>query len=293
MGEIFNYPRDILRHAGKGFFVKESSQHQAKLEIQTYRDLVTMYTKPGDTILDPMSGIGTVHYASYMGRNTIGIEISENFANIQYQNMGQINGHQDGQARNPGCLFLLHGDCRRFLPLSGRPMVEALNITPYKYLNNYTAPPNQIDIVIFSPPYGDLWKTGGAGGKNKMLEEKHINIGYSNDAGNVGNTTNYPIYLASMTEIYKLCNRSLKPAGRMIIVTKDFVRARRRIYVTKDNIVSCMDAGFAPTEWHKRYTDPKIFQIIARKEREDKGLSHPELDIDYEDVIVFEKVQDV
>lgn len=63
--------------------------------------------------------------------------------------------------------------------------------------------------------------------------------------------------------------------------------------MTKDNIRMCHEVGFQTMDWHQRYTDPKVFQIKARKLREEKGTSSNELDIDFEDLIVLEKVSDV
>lgn len=526
MGEILNYPRDILR---RKYFVPEHTEHQAKLEVQTYIWLVEKYTSPGDIILDPMSGIGTVHFAATMGRHTVGIEISERFYEIQQWNLAKF----DEVVGLTGGSLIYWGDCRRFLPLTGWPAsfgnmepqvqqalaerqqkadivifcldpkslilthnftwqpledlkigdtivgvdeypegegrsrllrptqiedktthtLDTFQITledgrelicsgehkwlGYRYpsstmlewfttsqlrpgmalrsfsrqtwvpdtsfeggyisgvldgegsiktetgaigfkqlpglvwdfvcqyletlgieywsgvyngvnmltvtrrddcakLLGITQPlrllpqaqefwyhhelPNRdfkayIQSITYtgkkeliglktttntlivngivshnSPPYGDLWKTTK---KSAFHEEKHINIGYSDDAGNIGNITNYPLYLAAMREVYSLCNRSLKPGGRLITVTKDYVRARQRVYISKDNVACCLDAGFQVEDWHFRYTDPKVFQIGARKERAEAGINLPELDIDYEDVIVLQKVREV
>ncbi len=267
MGEILNYPRDILRYK---YFARESNQHQAKLEIQTYQWLIEKYTSPGDWILDPMSGVGTVHFAATMGRNTIGVEISEQFVDIQYLNLEKL----DETLGVTGDTIVAWGDCRRVLPIPN----------PAFSINNYA------NIVIFSPPYGDLWKVTK---QTQFHIDKHINIGYDEQDANVGQITNYPLYLNAMREIYKLCNRCLPIGSRMILIVKDYVKQGRRVYCSKDNLVVAMDAGFRMEDWHMRYTDPKVFQIKARKDRAEKGNINRELDIDYEDVMVLTKVTDV
>jgi len=268
MGEILDFPRDTLRYR---YFVRESNIHQAKLEIQTFEWLVNKYTKVGDTILDPMSGIGTVHYAATMGRNTIAIEISPEFCALQWeniQNLTEVLGIPNGV----DCQ-VLEGDCRRFLPLGH---TEA----------------TQPAACIFSPPYGDLWAKSDAP-KSKFAEEKHINIGYDLQDANVGNIKTYPLYLIAMREIYKLVNRSLPMGGILISICKDYVKAGKRVYVSKDNVAKMIEAGFQMEDWHFRYTDPKIFQIQARKLREEKGTSKAELDIDFEDLLVMRKIEEV
>jgi tRNA G10 N-methylase Trm11 len=264
MGEVLDFPRDVDRYK---YFVRGSNQHQAKLELRTFRWLVERYTNPGDTILDPMSGIGTVHYAATMGRNTIAIEIAPKFVTLQWENVQMLQetlGIPEGVD-----IQVLEGDCRRFLPLQTSPTA-----------------------VIFSPPYGSLWKASAAP-KSQFAEAKHINIGYDLQDANVGNISTYPLYLTAMKEIYKLCNRSLAMGSILVSVTKDYVKAGERVHVSKDNVAQLMQAGFQLEEWHWRYTDPKIFQITARQRRADKGINKPELDIDYEDLLVFRKIAEL
>ena len=125
------------------------------------------------------------------------------------------------------------------------------------------------------------------------MKEKHINIGYDLQDANVGNMSNYPQYLIAMKAIYQLCNQSLLLGEIMVIIVKDYVKAGERVYCTKDNIRMCHETGFMTMEWHERYSDPKLFQIQAREKRASKGIHLPELDIDFEDVVVLEKIKDV
>ncbi len=270
MGEILNFPRDNLR---RKLFVQESTEHQAKLEIRTFQWLVERYTKPGETIIDPMSGIGTVHVAATMERNTIAIEISPRFVELQHMNIAKLNQELGINANTQ----VLEGDCRRFLPILRTPNSDG-SYTRYS--------------TIFSPPYGDLFKASKAE-KSDFMKDKHINIGYDLQDANVGNISNYPLYLNAMRVIYQLCNQSLFIGETMVIVVKDYVKGGDRVLCTKDNIRMCYDTGFEVREWHERYTDPKVFQIKARANRIAKGLVHrPELDIDFEDIVVLEKISD-
>jgi len=264
--EVLNFPRDVWR---RKWCVDEHSEHQAKLEMQTLDWIIRRYTEPGDTILDPMSGIGTVHYAATLGRDTIALELVPRFFEIQGMNIQKMQEVSGGLT---GHVHRYEGDCRMFLPLPN----DHISLKP--------------NIVIFSPPYGDLWKVAG---KSKFHTEKHINIGYDAQHANVGQLTNYPLYLEAMKTIYTLCNRSLVIGEMLIIITKDYVRQKRHIEVGRDNTRVAIDAGFLPFDWHYRYTDPKIFQIIHRKRREESGEDQDiSLKIDYEDIIVLRKMWD-
>ena len=57
--------------------------HPAPFSYTDVSRLVRMFSKPGDTVLDPFSGVGsTLKAAAIEGRNGIGFEIYEDFANL-------------------------------------------------------------------------------------------------------------------------------------------------------------------------------------------------------------------
>jgi modification methylase len=261
MGEILDFKRDVQR---KKYFVRESLEHGAKLEVRTLRWLVERYTKPGDTILDPMSGIGTIHLAATMGRNTLAIELSPRFVEIQKLNIDKLGLVLGLTAQTR----VLQGDCRRHLPV--HPLADA---------------------IIFSPPYADVEKAGMTSGFTDKAGE-HMNVGafgYDEQQSNVGNLTIYPLYLDAMRVIYKLCNQSLPIGAPIIIVTKDKVKNGERVYISKDNVRVASEMGFIMADWHMRDAGLAIRQIVPQKRRIEKGTDRPELLIRYEDLIVMKK----
>src|SRR3990167_11537539 len=57
------------------YFTDESYRHPAKMPPALASAILSAYTKPGDTVLDPMAGIGTtVCEAIRLGRNAVGVE---------------------------------------------------------------------------------------------------------------------------------------------------------------------------------------------------------------------------
>lgn len=518
MGEDLNFPRDNLRYR---YFVRESIENPAKLELRTFIWLVEKYTKVGDTILDPMSGIGTSLWALTMGRSVINIELSPRFMEIQKMNLLKID--YDHLTEYSPIPIMYEGDCRRFLPLDnpveaiifclhpdtpiltynlewkpisdikvgnellavdefsggadefgfskgyrrkirkslvedistiftkayriilddGRELIASAehswlgylpnleylpqwitteDLTPDIYLRGFTkstwatdtsydagylaglldgegsirkkygnvafkqkpgvvmakyvsmlrnmgitpkisyyAPGDtfgmeisstddclrligsirpkrllpqfqesiigndigraktKVKILIVepiaqpieliglktstgtliangivshnSPPYGDVQsKTVGAKA-SQFHDEKHIKIGYSEQVANIGNLTIYPAYLSAMREVYKACLLSLKPGGPMVIVTKDYIKQGERVNVTIDNLRVAKEAGFEFEDWHRRFTDPKIFQLKSWKDREAKGTQKDELKIYWEDILVLRRPQ--
>jgi modification methylase len=275
MGEILDFKRDTLR---KRYSVPEHREHGAKLEVRTFMWLVEKYTKPGDIILDPMSGIGTVHIAATMGRHTIAVELSPRFVEIQRMNIEKLQ-EEHGLTAD---YWILPGDCRRWLPLQEAEI-------------NMNTPPAPADAIIFSPPYADVEKAGMTSGFTEK-DGSHMNVGafgYDDQQANVGNITVYPLYLDAMRHIYKVCNQSLEMGGPLIIVTKDKVKNNRRVYISKDNIRMALENGFDMEDWHRRDAGIAIRQIVPQRRRIEKGTDRPELLIQYEDLIVMRKVKDV
>ena len=257
------YPTDSLRYQ---HFVPESKEHGAKLELRTFIWIVEQYTSPGDTILDPMSGIGTVHWAATMGRRTIAIEIASRFVEIQQMNIEALR-------KKPGYVVgiepqLLYMDCRRALPLA-----------------------EKVDATIFSPPYSNVMAKGQSQGFKKP-DGTAMNLGslgYDEQGANIGNMSTYFQYLTAMKVVYGLCNQSMKMGAPLIIVTKDHTSHDQRVYVTKDNIAQAYQVGFTVDAWHFREAQTGMVNVV-RKQRKDRGVYRPELDVTMEDIVVMRKV---
>ena len=278
-GVILEFPRDNKRYS---YFVRESNEHQAKMELRTYKWAVTEYTEPGDLILDPMSGVGTVHFANFMGRESVAVEIVPRFAELQEENRNHMEeiwklgdfyredmGSWDHIPLVPSAHQVKVGDCRRLLPLADR----------------------LADACIFSPPYGGLWAFNAKSRDAKVMEEKNYRVGYDDNVANVGNLANYTAYLVAMKAIYEKCFESLKPGAPLVTVVKDYIQAGRRVPCSRDNLRLCMEAGFLPEAWHFRDASQQNnpFSAGNRKKRIAAGKHKPELDILNEDVIVVRK----
>ena len=253
------------------YFIDDSRMHSAKLELRTLRWVYENYTTPGMTVLDPMSGVGSVHIGTLHGLNTLGIEIHDRFYNLQKPNVNKLQKvaiEEDGLDPSTfGWWIGMHGDARRYLPIP-------------------------CDFVIFSPPYGSVFQTRTyPEHDHKYLASKGLQAdkGYGTETGNIGNITIYPDYLYAMKEIYRLCRESLPNGGRLCFVTKDYVRNKKRVPVTVDNIKVCMELGYKFVDCHYRVTNLSLWQNIAKQQRKDKGIDIQGLDVLYEDIIIMEK----
>ncbi len=285
MTEILDYPRDDLRYK---YFVKESNQHQAKMELRTFKWIVEHYTKPGQTILDPMSGVGTVHFANFMGRHTHAIELVPDFVELQKANIKNMLSlwTQDHFYEWMDSWDYTVGGFLSY-PL-GTPQIHLGDSK--RILASFTGQPN-IDAVIFSPPYGSLWAYSQPNRDSKIAQEKNYLVGYDQDTAQVGNLKNYTQYLTAMGLIYQGCYDALKPGGVLVTVVKDYIEKGKRVLCSRDNLKLCIAAGFKMEDWHFRRAD--IVQSPYSKGNRDKriaaGKHTVDLDINYEDILVVRK----
>ena len=75
---IFNYPSE----SGGGF----KRYHTTQKNLEMVKELVKIHTNEGDIVFDPFVGSGTTGVACrLLGRNFIGCEIEEKYANIAKQ----------------------------------------------------------------------------------------------------------------------------------------------------------------------------------------------------------------
>lgn len=114
----------------KRWFNAASFAHPAKMHLSLQAYLIEHYTKPGEVILDPMAGSGTILVACALGRNVVCVELEQKFCDMMQANwekiklLGPMLGYKMGEAT------ILQGDARNLNKL-------------------------MVDKCIFSPPYAE------------------------------------------------------------------------------------------------------------------------------------------
>jgi len=152
------------KHRDK-YFSAGSFAHPAKMMLPLQRWLIERYSKPGDVILDPMAGCGTVLIACTMGRNVIVIELESKFVQMQKDNWTKIQTLGPEMGYEMGTATILQGDARKL------PDVLA-------------------DVVITSPPYTNRMDGGLRGSRAGMTpytEESPDSWFTQRDQKNIGN----------------------------------------------------------------------------------------------------------
>ena len=207
--------------------------HPGKMLPDLARALVELYTRPGDLVLDPMSGIGTTGVeAVRLGRRYVGVEVEPRFAAWQRGNLRAAR-----KAGASGEFFVRCGDARELVPASTARTRPGLPVPP-------------VDAVVTSPPYGDRLREQS--NPSRRLREllaagrfgRNVLPGiYGRTVGNLGNLAR-AAHLREMGRVYAACFQILRPGGIMAIVVQP-ERARRELLpLHHDTARVCRDVGF-------------------------------------------------
>lgn len=81
--------RGVFRHATNGA-TQGPKPHPSTKPLPLMRELVSLFTDPGETILDPFMGSGTTLRAAMdLGRKAIGIELEERWCHVAAERLSQ------------------------------------------------------------------------------------------------------------------------------------------------------------------------------------------------------------
>ena len=240
--KLLKFPSDAKLR--KKFFSPADVGHPARANLWMIIWLVKKLTKPGDTILDPMSGAGTIIYATLLGRNVLCMELEKHLVDIQHLSWTYLKTYHNPTGK---CVIVPAGDARRYLPI--------------------TPPTNHI---IFSPPYSHLLGRPGPKLAALAIESGASVMDYGKDVAQIGHLS-YFNYLIAMKEIYKGCYQSLADDGYMALITKDFVDSRKGdafgmggvIPLSADTIKICYEVGFELYQLWQRDAPPSLQLRIA------------------------------
>ena len=177
---------------------KIERQHPAPFSFQDIARLINFFTKSGEFVLDPFSGVGsTLKAAALNGRKGIGIELSEHWANLSIERL-EFEVHKGASEEHD----IIVGDSREEL----------------KKLAD-----NSIDFAVTSPPY---WAILNKKPDHKVLKERVENdlaTNYSNSDKDLGNVESYTDFLDILTdEIFYEVGNVLKEKKYLAIVVSDF-----------------------------------------------------------------------
>lgn len=280
MGKVFaeQYEREkveemiTIRFPGRDttwrreLFPEAVFDHPAKANMYLLQELVEYLTKPGDTIIDPFAGTGTMLLGVLMGRNVVLIEIEPQYLNIlrETEKMWKegVKLTMTGEVKGPGRIFIYEGDCR-------------LKLQDIDFL---------CDAAIFSPPYAD---TLSSGGETRTRESDRITPGAIQSYGgkqasslNLGRLNKF-YFQHGMKRVYERLHRRLVPDAPMAIISKDNMQAGVRQFLSDGIIRQAQKCGFKLEEWFKWKQPMSSYRAPAAA----KGIKT----VGDEDILIFRR----
>lgn len=196
---------------------KLKAQHPATFSELDVERLIRLFTKEGETVLDPFVGSGSTLVACRAsGRRGLGVELSEHWARVACQRLDQETPMRLG---DQPCEVLV-GDAR-------------------KVLHNLNE--ESVDFVVTSPPYWSiLTKEPGLKAQAERCT-KGLPTRYSTDAADLGNLESYEEFLDQLAVVFSACHRLLRPRRYMAVIVSDF-RHGPRFYLFHADLAARVEA---------------------------------------------------
>ncbi len=258
-------------HLRYEWFTPESLAHPAKLHLGLLQWIVDRYTQPGDTIADPMAGIGSILYAASLQRNVIAREIEPRWLEIMHENAAHIIRRAGMFA---GTIDVGQADARETWGFQA----DHLIFSP-PYGNEASSSPFAHRALIYKQLEGKRWKSLLNNAERQQGSYGSVMFHYGTHPAQIGHYRGQR-YLDAMKEIYRQARIALRPGGYLVLIVKDHIYQGERIEITTDTTEMCEVLGFRLHERHQRRVYPLS---LWQRRRKEQGLPV----VEEEDVLVF------
>ena len=255
-----------------GRYLELSGTHPAKMLPAIAQRAIATYTRPGDLVLDPMCGIGTTLVeAVHLGRDTIGVEYEEPWADLARTNV-ELAREQGAT----GHAEVVTGDARSLDSIVD-PAVRGL-----------------VSLVVTSPPYGASLHGQVRVRAGQGLAKSHDR--YSRDPGNLAHQSTENL-LGGFTTILQGCARLLRPGGFVVVTARPWRKGGELVDLPAA-VLSCgKAAGLLPYERNVALLSglrdevlvPRVSFFQLEQVRKARAAGTPLLAIAHEDLLILRK----
>lgn len=245
----FLFPRDDAYR--KTIFPEEVMKHPARANLYLLQCIIEYVSRPEQTILDVMSGTGSIMVAALISRRVLCLEIEPEYYQLIRKGIEKLDSVVPGIE---DYITVINADCLRILPIP-------------------------VDHVIFSPPYAQAMRMSNPTGMQKDMFGTEGAI-YQKSQGNVGRLNGF-LYNQQMEKVYKKCYESLPVDGTLTVIIKDFIENQKRVSLTDWVVRSCIKMGFQLKDWFKWYPEGTFFHKMRKR----RG----EVVVNEEDIIILRK----
>jgi tRNA1(Val) A37 N6-methylase TrmN6 len=257
----------------RGRYVKESTQHPARMLPAIAAHAIAAYTKPGDLVLDPMCGIGTTLVeATHLGRDATGVEFEGRWSDIAAANIRLA--HAQGAT---GRAMVVRGDATTLTDL----IPAALH--------------GQFALVVTSPPYGQAVHGLVRPTADGVIKSAN-RYSTDRDRGNLAHRDLAGL-LDGFTRILTGCHQLLHPGGTVVVTARPWRRNGELIDLPSGVVAAGTAAGLVPVERcvallaalrdGRLVARPSFFQLQQVRKAITRGV--PMHVITHEDVLILRK----
>ena len=169
-------------------------QHPAPYGFKDISKLILFFTKKGEKVLDPFSGVASTSKACALtGRKSVGIKLTKKWVDLSAQRLKKEVGSSEGQE-------IILGDSRDVL----------------KKFKNET-----FDFLVTSTPYWQILNKR-VDLKTRERVENGLSKKYSQDKNDLGNIEEYLLFLKELQLVFKESYRVLKNKKYATVIVSDF-----------------------------------------------------------------------
>jgi modification methylase len=252
--------------------------HPAKMWPHIAATAIARYSAPGDTILDPMCGVGTsLVEAIQLGRNAYGVDLEPEWVGLARANLRAAMHAHPGRR---GEVF--RGDAANLAGLLGGKRLGA-----------------PVDMVLTSPPYGAV--THGQPDTSRVTGGKILNRAHRYSAGKAKPeslvTSSASKLQAGLEAVFAGCMLALRPGGFAVVTARPFTEAGQLIDFPSFVIRAGVAAGFDLAErrvallarWDGAKLAPSVTFFHLHNVRRAREAGKTVFARAHEDVIVFRR----
>ena len=229
--ELTDISTTVWSFPKRGAWATHKGDYRGNWPPQMARALILMYTKPGDTVLDPMVGSGTTCIeAVLLGRNCIGVDINYNAVMLTLHRLYWLKKYIEKLKDAP--VVSLDSFIKGIKDSTNGVSIEDMLKTRVEIYhgdarNLDKIADNSIDLIATHPPYFNI-----------------IRYSQTRIPGDLSAASTLEEYLKMMYQVAKEAYRVLKPGGHLGILVGDTRIHKHYVPITHYVLQVLLKAGF-------------------------------------------------